>query len=53
MTSFPSIKDDLMNAGAEWVDREVVVDDNLITSRNPDDLGAFCRAIIDALESGG
>jgi protease I len=51
MTSFPSIKDDLMNAGAEWVDREVVVDDNLITSRKPDDLGAFCLAIIDALES--
>jgi protease I len=52
MTSFPSIRDDLVNAGADWIDREVVVDDNLITSRNPDDLGAFCRAIIEAVERG-
>jgi protease I len=52
VTSFHSIRDDLMNAGAEWVDDEVVVDDNLITSRMPDDLGAFCRAIIDAIERG-
>jgi protease I len=49
MTSFFSIRDDVVNGGAEWVDQEVVVDDNLITSRNPDDLGAFCRAIIEAL----
>lgn len=49
MTSFWSIRDDCVNAGAKWVDKEVVVDGNLITSRSPDDLPAFCRAIIWAL----
>jgi protease I len=48
-TSFFSIKDDLVAAGADWRDQEVVVDDNLITSRRPDDLPAFCRAIVAAL----
>jgi protease I len=48
-TSFFSIKDDLVAAGANWVDQEVVVDGNLITSRRPDDLPAFCREIIRAL----
>jgi protease I len=48
-TSFSSIKDDMVNAGAQWVDAEVVVDGNLITSRKPDDLPAFCRAIVAAL----
>ena len=48
-TSFFSIKDDLVAAGASWVDAEVVVDGNLITSRNPNDLPAFCRAIVAAL----
>jgi protease I len=48
-TSFFSIKDDLTAAGADWQDAEVVVDGNLITSRRPDDLPAFCRAIIAAL----
>jgi deglycase len=48
-TSFHSIKDDLMAAGAKWQDAEVVVDGNLVTSRRPDDLPAFCRAIIKAL----
>lgn len=48
-TSFWSIRDDVANAGADWVDQEVVVDEDLITSRQPADLGAFCRAIIDAL----
>ena len=48
-TSFFSIKDDLVNAGATWVDAEVVVDGNLITSRKPDDLPAFCREIVKAL----
>ncbi|MGH7265134.1 MAG: type 1 glutamine amidotransferase domain-containing protein [Candidatus Rokuibacteriota bacterium] len=48
-TSFFSIKDDLVNAGASWVDEEVVVDGNLITSRKPDDLPAFCREIVTAL----
>ncbi len=49
VTSFLAIKDDLVNAGAQWVDQEVVRDGNLITSRTPEDLPAFCRAIIEAL----
>ncbi len=48
-TSFSSIKDDMVNAGAQWVDADVVVDGTLITSRKPDDLPAFCRAIVQAL----
>ncbi len=48
-TCFFSIKDDLVAAGAKWQDAEVVVDGNLITSRKPDDLPAFCRAILKAL----
>ena len=48
-TSFFSIKDDLKAAGADWQDAELVVDGNLITSRKPDDLPAFCRAIVVAL----
>jgi protease I len=48
-TSFFAIKDDVINAGATWVDQEVVVDGNLITSRKPDDLPAFCREIVNAL----
>lgn len=50
-TCFFSIKDDLTNAGAEYVDAEVVVDGNLITSRKPDDLPAFVVAVLKALES--
>jgi protease I len=46
MTSWPSLKTDLRNAGAEWVDREAVVDGNLVTSRKPDDLPAFNREMI-------
>lgn len=49
-TCFSSIKDDLINAGAHYVDQEVVVDGNLITSRQPADLPAFCREIVKALE---
>jgi protease I len=49
VTSFFAIKDDLVNAGAEWVDQEMVRDGNIITSRSPADLPAFCRAIIDSL----
>jgi protease I len=49
VTSFFSIKDDLVNAGAMWMDKEVVVSDNLITSRTPQDLIAFTTAIINAL----
>jgi protease I len=50
VTSWPSIKTDLINAGARWVDREVVEDGNLITSRKPDDLAAFSEAILRQLE---
>jgi protease I len=49
VTSFFAIKDDMVNAGAEWVDAEVVRDRNLVTSRKPDDLPAFMRTIIEAL----
>jgi protease I len=48
-TSFHSIKDDLVNAGAIWEDAEVLVDRNLVTSRNPEDLPAFCRAFLQVL----
>lgn len=49
VTCFHSIKDDVVNAGAEWEDAEVVVDGNLITSRKPEDLPAFLKAIVAAL----
>ena len=48
-TSFVAIKHDMMNAGANWVDQECVVDGKIITSRKPSDLPAFCQAIIKAL----
>jgi protease I len=50
VTSWPSIRTDLINAGARWVDREVVEDGNLITSRKPADLEAFSQAILRQLE---
>jgi protease I len=50
LTSYVAIKDDLIHAGANWVDREVVVDGNLITSRKPDDLPVFCRELIQMLK---
>jgi len=50
VTSFFSIKDDMVNAGADWTDSEVVVDGNLITSRKPEDLPAFCVKIIESLK---
>lgn len=50
LTSFPSVRKDLENAGATWVDQQVVIDGNLITSRRPDDLSAFSQAILDRLE---
>jgi protease I len=49
-TCFMAIKDDIKNAGAEYIDAECVVDGNLITSRKPDDLPAFCMAILEALK---
>lgn len=51
-TGFSAIKDDMVNAGCEFLDKEVVVDGNLITSRNPYDLPAFCREIIKQLRKG-
>jgi protease I len=49
VTSWPSLQTDIRNAGATWVDQEVVVDGNLITSRKPDDLDAFCAALVKAV----
>ena len=56
VTGSPGIKDDLVNAGAVWHDAEVVVDRNFVSSRKPDDLPAFCRAVLEVLaasKSGG
>ena len=52
MTSYPSLKTDLTNAGADWVDREVVVDNGLVTSRKPDDLDAFNKKMIEEISEG-
>ncbi len=52
MTSYPSIKTDLINAGVNWVDKEVVVDAGLVTSRKPDDLPAFNRKMIEEFREG-
>jgi protease I len=52
MTSWPSLEADLRNAGAEWVDQEVVVDNGLVTSRKPDDLPAFCAKMIEEFAEG-
>jgi protease I len=52
VTSWPSLKTDLLNAGARWVDRDVVVDGNVITSRKPADLEAFVEAILHMLDAG-
>lgn len=52
MTSYPSVKIDLMNAGAEWHDQEVVVDNGLVTSRNPDDLPAFNKKLVEEIKEG-
>ena len=47
VTSWPSIKTDIQNAGGNWVDEEVVVDQGLVTSRKPDDLPAFCKKLVE------
>lgn len=51
MTSYPSIKTDLINAGAKWQNKEVVIDNFLITSRKPSDIPAFNKAIIKLLNN--
>ena len=52
MTSYPSIKVDLVNAGADWHDQEVVVDKGLVTSRNPNDLPAFNKKLVEEIKYG-
>jgi protease I len=52
VTSWPSLKTDIRNAGGEWVDEEVVVDNGLVTSRNPDDLPAFCDKLVEEICEG-
>ena len=52
LTSFPSLRTDLENAGARWVDEQVCVDAGLVTSRNPDDLEAFCSKAVEEIAEG-
>lgn len=52
ITSWPSLQTDLRNAGAEWVDEQVVVDNGLVSSRKPDDLPAFCAKLVEEIAEG-
>jgi protease I len=52
ITSWPSVKTDIRNAGGTWVDEEVVVDQGLVSSRNPDDLPAFCAKLVEEIAEG-
>lgn len=53
LTSYPSLQTDLKNAGAQWVDEQVVVDEGLVSSRKPDDLPAFNQAMLDVFSKQG
>ncbi|MDT7673747.1 MAG: protease, partial [Pseudonocardiales bacterium] len=53
ITSWPSLATDLRNAGADWVDEQVVTDQGLVSSRNPDDLPAFCAALVEEFAANG
>jgi protease I len=52
LTSYPTLQTDIRNAGGEWVDEEVVTDQGLVTSRNPDDLPAFCSKLVEEIAEG-
>ena len=52
LTSYPSLQTDIRNAGGKWVDDEVVVDEGLVTSRNPNDLKAFCTKAVEEFAEG-
>ncbi|HVD44141.1 MAG TPA: type 1 glutamine amidotransferase domain-containing protein [Rubrobacter sp.] len=52
LTSYPTLQTDILNAGGNWIDEEVVTDQGLVTSRNPDDLPAFCSKVVEEIAEG-